>query len=513
MQAFEDGTVTATNSPLAKKHPGFTVDYSTVNGSGRIAIQSAPAEDDNKIVIGGLESNVWFTKYGNVYIDCKTETFLGDMGFALGDMVTVKFLDQALTLPVVPTYSYVDTGTAAIIAHLTDTGVPTGYISLAINMGNFGQTYGLAVKNTDADGNWWWTAAEGVTYPVEVTFEMAEPEGYLAEYLLRQLVRTNERSDYAHLTDEEFANFRNLPFGDLAKNRLYRTSSPINPELGRNIYADAALKAAGVNVIMNLADSAEEAASYEGFASSYYAGQMVIYLNLGVDFASDDFKAGLARGLRFFAENPGTYAVHCTEGKDRAGFTSALLECLMGATFDEVLADYMATYYNYYGVQKSLTRAVSDNKYDAIAGSNIIKILCDAFELTDTTGLGLTNAELLAQADLAAEATEYIQSLGLTDAEIEQLKQNLSSTPSDKDDSDAEESSKNEESSKIEESSKKEESSTLDESSKNEESSSTTGAAPDTGDHSDAASYAVTAVLALIVLAVLVQRKNNIVCK
>ena len=495
--AFEDGTVTATNSPLAKKHPGFTVDYSTVNGSGRIAIQSAPAEDDNKIVIGGLESNVWFTKYGNVYIDCKTETFLGDMGFALGDMVTVKFLDQALTLPVVPTYSYVDTGTAALIAHLTDTDVPTGYISLAINMGNFGQTYGLAVKNTDADGNWWWTAAEGVTYPVEVTFEMAEPEGYLAEYLLRQLVRTNERSDYAHLTDEEFANFRNLPFGDLAENRLYRTSSPINPELGRNTYADAALKAAGVNVIMNLADSAEEAASYEGFASSYYAGQKVIYLNLGVDFASDDFKAGLARGLRFFAENPGTYAVHCTEGKDRAGFTSALLECLMGATFDEVIADYMTTYSNYYGVEKatsSLERSacsVADNKYDAIAGSNIIKILCDAFALTDTSGLGLSNAELLAQADLVAEATEYIQSLGLTDAEIEQLKQNLSSTLSDKDDSDADESS------------------TLDESSKNEESSSTTGAAPDTGDHNDATSYAVTAILALVSLAVLLQRKKQ----
>ena len=521
VQAFEDGVVGAANSPLAKKHPGFTVDYSTVNGSGRITIQSAPAVDNNKIMIGGLESNVWFTKYGNVYMDCKTENFLGAMGFALGDIVTVKFLDQTLTMPVVPTYSYVDTGSPAVIAPLTDTGMPTGYISMAINMGNFGETYGLAVKNTDADGNWWWTAAEGVTYPVEVTFEMAEAEGYLAEYLLRQLTRTNNREDYAHLTDEEFANFRNIPFGDLASGRLYRTSSPINPELGRNTYADAALKAAGVNVIMNLADSPEEAASYEGFSSSYYAGQKVIYLNLGVDFASDDFKAGLARGLRFFAENPGTYAVHCTEGKDRAGFTSALLECLMGATSEEVIADYMITYSNYYGVEQATSslgrsaRSATDNKYDAIAGSNIIKILCDAFALIDTSDLGLSNAELLTQADLVAEATEYIQSLGLTDDEIIQLKKNLSSASSDEDDSDSEESSKNDESSSnnSDSSAPSEEASKIEESSKTEESTDPDAEAPDTGDHSDAASYAVTAVLALIVLAVLVQRKNNIVCK
>lgn len=36
VQAFEDGVVKADNSPLAKKYNGFAVDYSTVNGSGRI---------------------------------------------------------------------------------------------------------------------------------------------------------------------------------------------------------------------------------------------------------------------------------------------------------------------------------------------------------------------------------------------------------------------------------------------------------------------------------------------
>ena len=41
VQAFENGVVGATNSPLAKKYPGFTVDYGSINGSGRIVMAQA----------------------------------------------------------------------------------------------------------------------------------------------------------------------------------------------------------------------------------------------------------------------------------------------------------------------------------------------------------------------------------------------------------------------------------------------------------------------------------------
>lgn len=409
--AFEGGVVEASNSPLAAKYANFSVDYSTVNGTGRITVilpSEEVVEEDKPVTIGGLENNVWFTKYGNVYTDCKAEDFLGKMGFAMGDLVTVKFLNQELTLPVVPTYSYVDSGEPAIIVGLTETGAPTGYVSLAINMGNFGQTYGIANKQTDADGNWFWTAAEGVTFPVEVTYTLAEKEGYMAEYILHELSRTNNREDYANLSDEAFANTRAIDTTGMGEGKLYRTSSPINPELGRSAYADAAIKAAGVTVIMNLADSEEAAKAYEGFADTYYAGQKVIYLNLGVDFAEPSFQEGLAKGMRFFAENEGVYAVHCTEGKDRAGFVSALLSCLMGGTYQEVVGDYMETYVNYYGVEDGT------DKFNAIAESNIIKTLQNAFGVED-----------LAKADLAAEAAEYLTSIGLTEAEIAALKANL----------------------------------------------------------------------------------------
>ena len=39
--AFENGMIDATNSPLADKFPGMQLDYSTVNGSGRIVMEAA----------------------------------------------------------------------------------------------------------------------------------------------------------------------------------------------------------------------------------------------------------------------------------------------------------------------------------------------------------------------------------------------------------------------------------------------------------------------------------------
>jgi hypothetical protein len=57
---------------------------------------------------------------------------------------------------------------------------------------------------------------------------------------------------------------------------------------------------------------------------------------------------------------------------------------------------------------------VGSEKYDAIANSNIIKSLQNAFGVED-----------LSKADLSAEAKEYIASLGLTEAEIAALMNNL----------------------------------------------------------------------------------------
>ncbi len=360
------------------------------------------------ICVGGLDNDIWFSKYGNVYTSCSAEAFMGELGFEWGDTVTVRFLGKELVLPVVPTYNHVESGTAAVIVKKAEDGSPTGNVALAINMGNFAESYGLARKHTDEDGAWYWTAAEGVNYPVDVSFQLEEKGGYMAGYLLGELTRTDNRDDYSSLSDEEYANFRAVSGGKLKAGVLYRSSNPVNPELGRNTYADAALEAAGVTVIMNIADEEDTARGYEGFEDSYYSRQQVVYLGVGVDFASAEFKSAFADGLRFFAENKGIYAVHCKEGKDRAGFVSAILLCLAGGSYEELIEDYMLTYVNYYGVERDT------EMYAAIAESNIVKSLKVAFEV-----------ESLEEADLRAEAVEYVKSIGLNDNEIAALTENL----------------------------------------------------------------------------------------
>ena len=91
----------------------------------------------------------------------------------------------------------------------------------------------------------------------------------------------------------------------------------------------------------------------------------MIALGLPVDFASDSFAEGVVKGFTFLSEHETPYDVHCVEGKDRTGFAIMMLEMLIGFDTDEIVADYMTTYENYYGVE------VGSEAYDMIAENNV----------------------------------------------------------------------------------------------------------------------------------------------
>ena len=342
------------------------------------------------------------SKYGNVYIDVKCEDFLS-LGYTLGDMITVSFLGVSMDIPFCSSYSDVDVGSAAILARDEDE-----YIVIAINMGDFATTYGIAVKTTYEDKSFTWDYAEGVQGPVEFCVSLKEAGAYLDQFELHRLTRTNERGDYADQTDAQFANFRVVDTTGMGANRLYRSASPINPEIGRNTYADAALREAGVTHVVNLADTKEAAMAFEGFADTYYSTTNFVGLNMGVDVAAQDFKDKLAIGMRFIAENPGVYMIHCLEGKDRCGFVCAILECLMGAQLDEVYEDYMLTFCNYYGIK------TDEARYNSVRNSTVVTLLQNAFHTSD-----------LQNADLAACAEAYLAEIGLSAEEIAAVKANL----------------------------------------------------------------------------------------
>ena len=325
---------------------------------------------------------------------------LYDKGFEHGDIVEIAIGEKKWDVPLCTSYSDVDKGKVVLRAI-----APTDGVVLAINMGDFATTAGIAKKTViEEEPGYRWDYL--VETPVEITITMKEEDGYREEWLIRQLVRTNERSDYSHLSDEAFANFREIRTTGIGEGIIYRSSSPINPNLGRSTYADKAAEAAGIVTVVNLADASN---TYEGTEGSYYSTCNVTYVNLGADFLSKSTLSGVAGGMRFIISNNGPYLIHCNEGKDRAGFVSALLECLMGATLDEVIDDYMVTYYNYYGVEKGT------EKYDVVVKNNLIKSLNEVFKVEDVY-----------KADLAKEAEAYLmEDAGLTADEVSALKGRL----------------------------------------------------------------------------------------
>lgn len=54
-------------------------------------------------------------------------------------------------------------------------------------------------------------------------------------------------------------------------------------------------------------------------------------------------RAGFAQLLTDLANTPGPQVYHCTAGKDRTGWTSALLQTLAGVSGDDVMSDYLLT--------------------------------------------------------------------------------------------------------------------------------------------------------------------------
>ena len=331
-------------------------------------------------------------KYGHVVTTIAIPQ-MEEQGYAFGDILTVTF-DNGYTLdaPYLPDY-FVEQGDFLVRAYQGHT-----HVAVCINYGKLNEVAELDV----GDG---------------VAISMKEKAGYLVEYEMYQLERTNVRDDYA--SDEEFANFRPIVLGDIAEGMLYRSSSPVNPELGRAAHADDLAEKAGIATFINLADSKENLEGYftaEGFDSPYYksaydAGS-VCYLNMPVAYTTEEFATKLGQGLIFMTENEGPYLVHCNEGKDRAGFTAALLEALMGASLEEIQTDYMQSYLNYYGVEKG------SEKYNLIRDAHINAML--------RAIAGLEKGADLADVDLQKAAETYIMSCGLTAGQVDALQTALS---------------------------------------------------------------------------------------
>ncbi len=341
-------------------------------------------------------------KYGGLHFDITSGAFLTN-GFSVSDTVVVALAGNEVYMPVVANYRHVAPGEFALVA----SPEPARPLFTTIFYGDAATRLGIAHRLTTAGGELnVWKPAVDLSFPLPVTIRL-EKKGEVATASASEPIRTNVRSDYPKLTDAEFANFRAVNAPDLATGVLYRSSSPIDPVLGRAAFADAAAKAANIRTVVNMVNSKDEALALPGWSGSHASSCTTLFRPMGVDVTAPDFAAGIADSFRFIATNATPCLLHCKEGKDRTGFACAVLELFFGATADEAAADYLETFYNYYGQ--------SPDSPEGLRSREVFEgILCRAFRLKSLEG-----------ADLRAAARDYLLRAGLSPTDLSSLESNL----------------------------------------------------------------------------------------
>ena len=348
-------------------------------------------------------------EYGGVYIKIAIDDF-NALGFSFGDSIDLTF-DNGRKLEDIPYYNgyYVDAGEPLLI------GYPGyEYIKATINYGqDLWDEFSLKVP-ANVEGLWKKAVLEEHN---TATITLHEKGKYLPIQEASDIHYFDERERYD--SDAMFANFRSMNLGKLKRDVIYRSASPCDNQHNRAPYVDALIREAGVKTILDLADNEVKIEKYiarDDFASPYFLSlfenDQVIPIALNMNYLSDDFGMKIVQGFNLMAEKEGTYLIHCTEGKDWTGFVAMLIEALAKASYEEIEADYMKTYANYYRIDKSNDK----EKYQIILERNLDGMI--AFMVNDA-GIDFKNC------DLSIYAENYLQRCGMSEEQIQAFKERL----------------------------------------------------------------------------------------
>ena len=310
-------------------------------------------------------------EFGGVYIKSTIEDF-NQLGFKYGDSVNVTF-SNGYELRDIPYYNgyYTKTGEPLLIAY-----PGYDYIKVAINNGDDLWSVAGLGGSTNTERHFLWATA-GLDDNMTAKVTLSSRGKYIDVQEARDIHYFDDRTLYS--SDEVFANFRALRGGDLKENVLYRSASPCDNQHNRAKYVDRLMARVGIDYVINLADTDQKIQGYmtrDDFESTYFASlydasdvsrDNVEPLALNMNFESEYFRGQVIKALVAIANNDGPFLIHCTEGKDRTGFLCMLLEAFAGASYSEIVEDYMMTYFNYYAI----TKAFDAKRYDVIV-SNVL---------------------------------------------------------------------------------------------------------------------------------------------
>lgn len=213
-------------------------------------------------------------------------------------------------------------------------------------------------------------------------------------------------------SDEDFRNAREVTKGNIRPGVLYRGSSPTDEAFNRIELMDEFIQENDIKCVLALSDDDELIASRKDnlpqHTQEMIENGQFIALGIGVDFEDKETEKRLGDGLVKMTEMEGPYLVQCSYGKDRTGVVIALLEFLCGATYEEVLDDYMLSYKCLHNIDmnpESLQYKLSKQRLDE--------------ELAYAMGI---SSEEVPDADLEAGTRRYLKECGMTDEQIDKLK-------------------------------------------------------------------------------------------
>ncbi|MCG7585853.1 tyrosine-protein phosphatase [Photobacterium sp. OFAV2-7] len=223
---------------------------------------------------------------------------------------------------------------------------------------------------------------------------------------LTQIAEDSQRSFKVKQSASEFsseytlANFRQVEGGKIAEGNLFRSYHPLVPsrsehvalcdiEVERQGVAMKLLEQHGVRTVINLSETSQQLASYIRSApASYYKTlwleQQVVNVPVAYEtvyFMSDrdesfnaeelGFQSGIQAVIRYIADNPGPYHVHCRLGSDRTGVIVGFLQLLMGADKAQIMQNYLQTnemaigeYRSFRLLEQALCRALGEDCFD-----------------------------------------------------------------------------------------------------------------------------------------------------
>jgi protein tyrosine/serine phosphatase len=160
------------------------------------------------------------------------------------------------------------------------------------------------------------------------------------------------KTDYS--SRQELANFREVNLGSISAETIYRSyhpfkkSRPDHPlEDKRITTVQQLIKEKQISSVINLSDTDTTIPASVNYYQQLVENEQVLFTNKGYNYDvfyyianSDEFAQLVARIIKFIINNPAPYLIHCRIGTDRTGVVIAILAAFMGASWQEIVADY-----------------------------------------------------------------------------------------------------------------------------------------------------------------------------